>query len=139
MSDVSQDVSFVKNKPPKGKGRIRKWVMCIFCYKYFGADLHKHGCRGMHLTAEERAECYRSTDSGNVYLRRYLYFNPSSDHFPSQATFTRAEVLHLLEVFGHRVVPESSDLHLGLPPWNPLQHLRRLPHPMLRWVALLRW
>jgi len=122
MSDVSQDVSFVKNKPPKGKGRIRRLVMCIFCYRYYGADLHKHVCRGRYLTADERAQCNRNTDSGNASLHRYLYFNPGSHHFPSQATFTRSEVLHLLEVFGHRVVPEefqSSDLHLGLPPWNP--------------------
>ena len=129
MSDVSQDVSFVKNTPPKGKVRIRKSVMCIFCYEYLGACLHKHVCRGMHLTAEERAECYRSTDSGNAYLRRYLYFNPRSDHFPSQATFTRAEVLHLLEGFGHRVVPESSDLHLGFPPWNPPATLEEATPP----------
>lgn len=119
MSDVSQDVSFVKNTPPQGKGRIRKSVMCIFCYEYYGASIHKHVCRGMYLSAEERAECYRSTDSGNANLRRYLYIDPRSDHFPYQATFTRAEVLHLLEVFGHRIMPESSDVYLGHPLWIP--------------------
>ena len=124
-STLDVEETLVTKKPPKGKVYNRKSVMCLYCYGYFGTEMYRHRCPslgGRLFTSEEKVRCSDLVDSRNRGLAGHLFVNPDSDHFPSQDTFTRAEVLHLLQVLGHEVVPQEfrmADRHFGLPPWNP--------------------